>query len=115
MADQIVFGSFFMQNFQSQFVFNYTSGAQHKTHLLMKPLSSVPLVGTYSGSAAYTTGTNPFNPNQPDPNTPGDDNSSSAIVWILVIAGVAVICLGIAIFFYLKSKSAEGRATLTIN
>lgn len=114
MADQIVFGSLFMQNFQSQFVFNYTEGAVHKTHLLMKPLSSVPLTGTYSGSAVYSTGTNPFNPDEPV--TPGDDdNSSGALVWILVIAGIALICLGIAIFFYFKSKSTEKRATLTIN
>jgi len=115
MSDNIVFGSLFMQNFQSQFVFNYTSGAEHKTHLLMKPLSSVPLTGTYSGSAVYSAGSNPFNPDEPVPVTPSDDNSISALVWILVIAGIALICLGIAIFFYFKSKSTEKRATLTIN
>jgi len=113
MADQIVFGSLFLQNFQSQFVFNYTSGATHKTHLLMKPLTSVPLAGTYSGSYAYSAGINPFYPVQPEPDTP--ESSSSALVWILVIAGVAVICLGIAIVFYFKAKAADNRATLTIN
>lgn len=105
MSDQIVLGSLFMQNFQSQFVYNYTNDAPYKTHLLMKPTSSVPLTGTYSGSAAYIAGPNPFNPVTPDPSTP--DDSSSALVWILVIAAVALICLGIAIVFYFKAKSAD--------
>ena len=105
MADQIVFGSLFLQNFQSQFVFNYTGGALHKTHLLMKPLASVPLAGTYSGSYAYSVGNNPFDPDQPEPNTP--DSDSSALVWILVIAAVALVCLGIAVVYYFKAKSAD--------
>jgi hypothetical protein len=104
MSDQIVFGSLFMQNFKSQFVFNYTIGAPHKTHLLMRPTQTVPLVGTYSGSATYTTGVNPFDPVVPEPS---NDDSSSALVWILVIAGVALVCLGIAIVFYFKAKSAD--------
>lgn len=86
-------------------MFNYTGGALHKTHLLMKPLASVPLAGTYSGSYAYSVGNNPFDPDQPEPNTP--DSDSSALVWILVIAAVALVCLGIAVVYYFKAKSAD--------
>lgn len=76
----------------------------------MKPASSVPLTGLYSGSATYTTGVNPFYPE-----SPAEPSDSNAIVWILVIAGVALICLGVAIFYFYKAKAADSKTTLRIN
>lgn len=78
----------------------------------MKPTSTVPLTGMYSGSATYTTGVNPFNPETPSPSEPSDNN---ALVWILVIAGIALVCLGIAIFYFYKAKAADSKNTLRIN
>lgn len=113
MSDQIVFGALFMQNFESQFLFNYTTDAENKTSLLLKPTSTVPLTGMYSGSATYTTGVNPFNPEIPSPSDPSSD--SGALVWILVIATLALICLGVAIFYFFKAKAADSKTILNIN